>query len=106
MIIQPPCGGYWVQNGEFESSQDKDGIWHAPEISTDHFRVDVDNTALMYGRHFANKVRDPVQYCCNYVHVVNLLPPPFIETSKLRPKRKQAGATSALPDGRRGARLW
>ena len=78
MIIQPPCGGYWVQNGEFESSQDKDGIWHAPEISTDHFRVDVDNTALMYGRHFANKVRDPVQYCCEYVryyvHVVSLLP--------------------------------
>lgn len=56
MVVRPLDGGYWVQNGEFDNSQGEDGIWRAPEISTDHFRVEVDNTSLMYGRHFANKV--------------------------------------------------
>ena len=52
LLITPPDGGYWVQNGEYESSRNIDGTWQAPEIDTEHFRLDIDNTAMMYGRHF------------------------------------------------------
>ena len=55
LIINPPDGGYWVQNGEYQSSRGPDGIWKAPEIDTEHFRVNTDNTALMYGCHFVGK---------------------------------------------------
>lgn len=55
LIINPPDGGYWVQNGEYESSRRDDGIWTAPEIDIEHFRLDTDNTALMYGLHFVGR---------------------------------------------------
>ena len=43
-------------NGEYASSLNDDGLWQAPEISTEHFRVETDNIALLYGRHFVGKV--------------------------------------------------
>ena len=56
LVVSPPDGGYKVMNGEYASSLGSDGRWQAPEISTEHFRVDVDNIALLYGRHFVGKV--------------------------------------------------
>ena len=55
LLIIPPDGGYWVQNGEYESSRSEDGTWQAPEIDTEHFRLDTDTTAMMYGRHFVGR---------------------------------------------------
>ena len=55
LIVTPPEGGYKVVNGEYASSMGSDGQWQAPEISTEHFRVDVDTVALLYGRHFVGK---------------------------------------------------
>ena len=58
LVVSPPEGGYKVVNGEYASSVDSNGQWQAPEISTEHFRVDVDTIALLYGRHFVGKVSD------------------------------------------------
>ena len=58
LVIEPPDGGYWIQNGVYESAQGEDGVWRAPEISTDHYRVDVDKIALIYDRHFMGKVHN------------------------------------------------
>ena len=55
LIMHPPDGGYWIQNGEYETSRGADGIWRAPEIDIEHFRLDFDSTALMYGKHFVGK---------------------------------------------------
>ena len=30
-------------------------MWHAPEIDTEHFRLEINTTALMYGRHFVGR---------------------------------------------------
>ena len=56
LIATPPEGGYKVVNGEYASSMGSDGQWQAPEISTEHFRVDLDTVALLYGRHFVGRV--------------------------------------------------
>lgn len=53
--MKPPDGGYWIQNGEYETSRGEDGMWHAPEIDTEHFRLETNTTALMYGRHFVGR---------------------------------------------------
>ena len=57
MIIEPPDKGWNIQVDEdFESSLGEDGIWRAPEISTDHFSLDSDTAVFAYGRHFVGKV--------------------------------------------------
>ena len=58
MIIEPPDGGWVVQVDEdIDNACDKDGVWGAPDISTDHFVLDSDTTAFAYGRHFVGRVR-------------------------------------------------
>ncbi|XP_064384734.1 rap1 GTPase-activating protein 1-like isoform X3 [Halichondria panicea] len=65
LLIESPDGGYWVQNGEYESAKGEDDMWTAPEISTEHYTVQCDLTALAYGGHFCGQehsnyiARDP-----------------------------------------------
>ena len=58
MIIEPSGGGYWIENGECESALGEDGIWRAPEISTEHYTIQTDTIANIYGRYFVGQVRD------------------------------------------------
>ena len=60
LLIESPEGGYWVQNGEYESAKGADGTWSAPEISTEHYTVQCDLTALAYGGHFVGQVSQVV----------------------------------------------
>ncbi len=56
LLIESPDRGYWVQNGEYESAKGEDDMWTAPEISTEHYTVQCDLTALAYGGHFRGQV--------------------------------------------------
>ena len=67
LLIEPPDGGFWIQNGEYEQARGEDGVWHAPEISTEHYRVEADKTAFVYGSYFMEKV------CALHVYVAHLL---------------------------------
>lgn len=57
-LIQPPDGGYWIQNGDYEVAKGEDGVWRAPEISTEHYTLQVDKTAAVYGNYFKKQVRE------------------------------------------------
>lgn len=57
LLIEPPDGGFWIQNGEYDEALGEDGVWRAPEISTEHYSIQVDKTALVYGRNFVRQVR-------------------------------------------------
>ena len=56
LLIEPPDGGFWIQNGEYESARGEDGIWRAPEISTEHYNLDSNKNAFVYGRHLIGEV--------------------------------------------------
>lgn len=56
LLIEPPDGGFWIQNGEYDEALGEDGVWRAPEISTEHYSIQVDKTALVYGRNFVRQV--------------------------------------------------
>ncbi len=56
LLIESPDGDYWIQNGEYESARGEDNLWTAPEISTEHYTVQCDLTALAYGGHFCGQV--------------------------------------------------
>ena len=57
MIIEPPDKGWVIHVDEdIDGACDEDGVWTAPEISTEHFVLDSDTTAFAYGRHFVGKV--------------------------------------------------
>ena len=56
LLIEAPDGGYWIQNGEYESAKGEDEVWRAPEISTEHYTIQCDLTALAYGGHFHGQV--------------------------------------------------
>ena len=56
MLMTPPDGGYWLQNGEHESARDEDGIWRAPEIDTEHFTIEMDTVANVYRKYFKGQV--------------------------------------------------
>lgn len=62
LLIQPPCGGYWIQNGDYEVAHGEDGVWRAPEISTEHYTLQADKTAFVYGRYFRKQVLVAVGY--------------------------------------------
>ena len=36
----------------------EDGVWRAPEISTEHYTIQADKTAAVYGNYFRKQVRD------------------------------------------------
>jgi len=55
LLIEPPDGGFWIQNGEYDEALGEDGVWRAPEISTEHYSIQVDKTALVYGRNFVRQ---------------------------------------------------
>ena len=58
MVIEPPDKGWVIQVDEdIDSACGEDGLWAAPEISTDHYSLDSDTAAFAYGRHFVAKVR-------------------------------------------------
>lgn len=52
MLIEPPDGGFWLQHGEHDSARGTDGVWTAPEIDTEHYTIQTDKTAFVYGRYF------------------------------------------------------
>ncbi len=52
LLVEPPGGDYWVQNGEYEVARGEDGVWRAPEICTEHYTLQADKTAFVYGRYF------------------------------------------------------
>lgn len=56
MLMTPPDGGYWIQNGEYESARDENGTWRAPEIDTDHFTIEMDTVANVYRKYFKGQV--------------------------------------------------
>lgn len=56
MLMAPPDGGYWIQNGEHESARSEDGTWRAPEIDTEHFTVEMDAVANVYRKYFKGQV--------------------------------------------------
>lgn len=56
MLMTPPDGGYWIQNGEHESARSEDGIWRAPEIDTEHFTIEMDTVANVYRKYFKGQV--------------------------------------------------
>ncbi len=56
MLLDPPDGGFWVQNGEYKAAYGKDGVWRASEISTEHYTIQADKTSSVYGRYFKNQV--------------------------------------------------
>ena len=57
MLIEPPDGGFWLQHGEHDSARGTDGVWTAPEIDTEHYTIQTDKTAFVYGRYFMWRVR-------------------------------------------------
>ena len=58
MIIEPPGGRYWIENGQCVSALGEDGIWRAPKISTEHYTIQTDTIANIYGRCFVGQVRN------------------------------------------------
>lgn len=62
LLVEPPDPGYWIQNGNYESAKGEDGVWRAPEISTEHFRINTDKTAFVYGKHFVGRVSAVLRY--------------------------------------------
>ena len=56
MLMTPPDGGYWIQNGELESARDDRGIWRAPDIDTEHFTIEMDAVANVYRTYFKGQV--------------------------------------------------
>lgn len=56
LLIESPDGGYWLQNGDHEVMCGEDGVWRAPEISTEHYTIQSDKTAFVYGRYFKKQV--------------------------------------------------
>ena len=56
MLMTPPDGGYWIQNGEHDSARSEDGIWRAPEIDTEHFTIEMDTVANVYRKYFKGQV--------------------------------------------------
>lgn len=57
LLISSPDGGYWVQTGDHDVAKGEDGVWRAPEISTEHYIIQTDKTASVYGRYFRKQVR-------------------------------------------------
>eukprot|EP00731_Ephydatia_muelleri_P015189 Em0008g909a len=55
LVISAPGGGFWVENGDYEGARAKNGFIWAPEISTEHLKVDSDPTMFAYTRHFLAK---------------------------------------------------
>lgn len=58
LLVEPPDSDYWVENGDYESAKGEDGVWRAPEISTEHYTLQADKTAFVYGRYFRKQVQD------------------------------------------------
>ena len=59
MIIEPPDKGWVVHVDEdIDNACEEDGIWSAPEISTDHYVLDSDTAAFAYGKHFLGRVSE------------------------------------------------
>ena len=57
MIIEPPDKGWVVHTDEdIDNACNEDGVWSAPEISTDHYVLDSDTAAFAYGKHFLGRV--------------------------------------------------
>ena len=56
LLITPPDGGYWCQGGDHDMAKGEDGVWRAPEISTEHYTIQTDKTASVYGRYFRKQV--------------------------------------------------
>ena len=57
MVIAPPDRGWVVQvDDDIENACGENGMWRAPDISTDHFVLDSDSAAFAYGRHFVGRV--------------------------------------------------
>ena len=76
MIIEPPDKGWTIQVDEdIDSACGEDGVWGAPDISTDHFVLDSDTAAFAYGKHFVGRVRSlSFMYClttCNMYMYIN-----------------------------------
>jgi hypothetical protein len=66
MIIEPPDKGWAVHIDEdIDNACNEDGVWSAPDISTDHYVLDSDTAAFAYGKHFLGRAhknymgRDP-----------------------------------------------
>ena len=56
LLIEGSEGGFWTQNGEYMSAYGEDGVWRAPEISTEHYTIQTDKTVFVYGRYFMKQV--------------------------------------------------
>ena len=75
LLINSPGGGFWIENGEYESARATSGFFKASEISTEHFRVETDPLMFAYMRNFLGKVCVCVCGVCGvcvwcvYVHV-------------------------------------
>lgn len=71
LLIQPPSSEFWIQNGECESARGEDGVWRAPEISTEHYTIQADKTSFVYGRHFKKLVSIGGTSHATYMQVYN-----------------------------------
>ena len=56
LVMEPPDGGFWTEKASYEGAVGEDGVWRAPEISTEHYAIQVDKTSFVYGRNFAKQV--------------------------------------------------
>lgn len=64
MIVLPPGGGYWQDGSEHECQLDSDGNPIIPQTSPSKVKLETDETAQCYRKHFLGKVRVNYLWLC------------------------------------------
>lgn len=57
MIVLPECGGYWIDGVQHDVPLNADGNPVLPSTCCGNYKLEADDTAKCYRRHFLGKVR-------------------------------------------------